>query len=141
MNRHVSAMKSETKKSKALKAQLRFRKKVLQQQHPDESVFAFSSKEMGQFTSTILCRNLLQLVQSCTAMEPIPSSSDDSLAGKCIRHNFKETNGTITAYEGKIISQIPGFEEWYNVDYTLEPDIVYTYKLTEDLKNRDLKVM
>ena len=148
VNRHVNALKSETKKRKALKAQLRFRKKVLQQQHQDESVFAFSSKEKGQFTSTILCENLLQLVQSCVSLEqscaslePISGSSESSLTGKCIQHNFKEPDGAIKAYEGRIISQVPGFEEWYNVVYTLEPDVVYTFKLTEDLKNGDLKII
>lgn len=141
VKRQVSAITSETKRRRALKAQLRFRKKVLGQEHHNESVFAFSSKEKGQFTSALLCQNLLQLVQSCTCDEPTPSFSDDSLAEKSIQHNFKDSDGTVRAYEGRVISQVPGFEGWYNVVYTEEPGIVYTFKLTDDLKNGDLKVL
>ena len=143
VHRHISAMKSETQRRKALKAQLRFRKRVLEQQHPDKSVFAFSSKEKGQFTSNMLFQNLLQLlVQSgaCNGPAP-PRSCDDSLADKSIQHNFKESDGTVKAYEGKVISQVPGFADWYNVVYTEEPDVVYTFKLADDLKNGDLKVL
>ena len=41
----------------------------------------------------------------------------------------------------EVISQVPGFPDWYNVVYIEEPDIVYTYKLTDDIKNGDLKLL
>ena len=44
-------IKSETRKREAIKAQLRFRKTVLQQTAQDDSIYKFSSKERGQFTS------------------------------------------------------------------------------------------
>ena len=37
----------------------------------------------------------------------------------------------LTVYNGTVVSQVPGFSEWYNVVYDNEPDTVYTYKLLE----------
>lgn len=74
---NLRALKSETQKRKALKAQLRFRKKVLQQQHPDNSIFSFSSKERGQFNSQLLCENLLR--KQDTVMELLLALSPHSL--------------------------------------------------------------
>ena len=54
-------LKSETKKE-ALK-QLKFRKNVLQQQYSDTSVYHFSKKGVGQFSSTTLKENLLKLIE------------------------------------------------------------------------------
>ena len=47
----------------------------------------------------------------------------------------------IVAYTGTVISQVPGFRDWYNVVYEDEPDIVYTYKLMEDYANGDLSII
>lgn len=134
-------MKSETQKRKALKAQLRFRKKVLQQQHPDDSTFSFWSKQRGQFDSQLLRQNLLKLIEGVKCNDGSTSDITPSLADKDIEHKFKETDGTLKAYKGKVISQVPGFPEWYNVVYTEEPDIVYTFKLADDLRNGDLQVL
>ena len=40
-----------------------------------------------------------------------------------------------------IISQVPGFPEWFNLVYDKEPGIVYSYKLSEDLENGDLQIL
>ena len=137
---NLRAMKSETRKCKALKAQLRFRKKVLEQQHPDDSIFNFSSKERGNFNSQLLRQNLLKLIQEAKSCPMPTSSGTTTLADRDIEHNF-EADGCIKAYKGKVIAQVPGFSEWYNVVYTEEPGIVYTFKLVDDLENGDLKLL
>ena len=140
----LSAMRSEKQKCTALKAQLRFRKTVLQQQPTDDSVYKFSSKEKGHFDSQLLCENLLKLIEYSRSIEASESATPESipsLSGKYIEHNFTEPDGTIKPYKGKVISQVPGFLDWYNVVYTEEPGIVYTFKLKEDFDNGDLKIL
>ena len=61
------------------------------------------------------------------------------LVGKHIKHKFSE-DGKLITYSGRVISQVPGFSNWFNVVYTREPDVVYTFNLSEDLKNGDLHV-
>ena len=139
----LSAMRSEKQKCTALKAQLRFRKTVLQQQPTDDSVYKFSSKEKGHFDSQLLCENLLKLIEYSRSIEASESATPESipsLSGKYIEHNFTEPDGTIKPYKGKVISQVPGFLDWYNVVYTEEPGIVYTFKLKEDFDNGDLNI-
>lgn len=136
------AMKTETQKRAALKAQLRFRKTVLQQQPPDDTVYKFSMKGKGQYTSQLLKDNLLRLIfDAASIVTDTNTSTITSLSGKCIEHNFSETDGSIKAYKGKVISEVPGFRDWYNVVYTEEPDIVYTFKLKDDIENSDLKII
>lgn len=138
---NLSAMKTETQKRTALKAQLRFRKTVLQQEYTDDAIYRFSSKAKGQYTSQLLKGNLLQLINDAASTVTCPNTPSTSLSGKSIEHNFTETNGSIKAYKGKIISEVPGFSDWYNVVYTEEPDIVYTFKLKDDIENGDLKIV
>ena len=82
--------KSETQKRQSLKAQLRFRKTVLQQTYDaDKDIFKFSTKSKGQLNSRALRDNLLKLVRasanhcSDNASDP-PLDSAVNLVGKCI---------------------------------------------------------
>ena len=84
MNSCLNGIGSETQKRVAIKAQLRFRKVVLQQEAP-ETLFKFSSKEKGQYTSQILRDNLALLLQQAQQIETITSS----LTGKSIKHQFE----------------------------------------------------
>lgn len=138
---NLSAMKTETQKRTALKAQLRFRKTVLQQQPTDVNVYKFSTKGRGQYASQSLKDNLLRLIDDGASSSTSTNTSISSLSGKYIEHNFADTNGTIKPYKGKVISEVPGFSDWYNVVYTKEPDIVYTFKLKDDIENGDLKIL
>ena len=52
-----------------------------------------------------------------------------------IKHTFKDTVDV-----GRVIGQVPGFPEWYNIKYDNDPAI-YTYKLQEDYKRGDLKII
>ena len=55
-------------------------------------------------------------------------------------HNF-DIDGVVKPCKGKVISQVPGFSDWYNVVYDSEPDTVYTFKLQDDIDSGDLKIM
>ena len=61
------------------------------------------------------------------------------LVGKHIKHKFSE-DGQLVTYSGRVISQVPGFPNWFNIVYTYEPNVVYTFNLSEDLKNVNLHV-
>ena len=60
--------------------------------------------------------------------------------GKRIDYQFTEDERLVT-YSGKVVSTVPGFPEWFNVVYDNEPDVVYSFKLLEDLKNGDLHIL
>ncbi len=45
----------------------------------------------------------------------VSSPTDTDLSGKYIMHNFEDSDGAIKPYKGKVIAQVPGFLEWYNV--------------------------
>lgn len=108
----------------------------MQQEAPD-SLFKFSSKEKGQYTSQILRDNLALLLQQAQQIETITSS----LTGKSIKHRFEVDGGKQKFFKGRVISQVPGFPDWFNVVYVEEPGIVYSYKLSEDIEKGDLKIL
>ena len=139
---HLRLAKSETQKKEALKTQLRFRKTVLQQVYPvNKDVYKFSKKGEGQFNSAKLTSHLIQLINATHHASPSSNStSEPVLVGKSIDHQFIE-DGQIVQYSGRVVSQVSGFPEWYNVVYDNEPDVVYTYKLMEDFHNGDLKLI
>ena len=145
IEKHLNKVKSETQKREALKIQLRFRKTVLQQVYPaNKDVYKFSKKGEGQFNSTKLAGHLILLIDATHHGSPSDiscnSTSDPVLVGKSIDHQFIE-DGQIVQYSGRVVSQVSGFPEWYNVVYDNEPDVVYTYKLMEDFYNGDLKLV
>ena len=84
---------------------------------------------MGQFSSTTLKENLLKLIEDAWKATPSISSSqsaitgDPILVGKQVQHKFSE-NKAIVLCTGKVLSQVPGFQDWYNIVYDDEPDSV-----------------
>ena len=145
IDNHLTLAKSETQKKEALKIQLRFRKTVLQQVYPaNKDVYKFSKKGEGQFNSAKLASHLVQLIHATHHASPSDyscnSTSEPVLVGKSIDHRFIE-DGQTAQYSGRVVSQVSGFPEWYNVVYDNEPDVVYTYKLMEDFHNGDLKLI
>ena len=64
----LGKLKSKTAKVKALKAQINFRKLVLQQKYPDKGVFSFS-KNRKQFSVDELATNLKKLISD---VAPVP---------------------------------------------------------------------
>ena len=145
IDKHLKKAKSETQKKEVLKIQLRFRKTVLQQVYAEnKDVYKFSKKEEGQFNSAKLASHLTQLINATHHGSPSDMSSSSAsepvLVGKSINHQFIE-DGQIVLYSGRVVSQIAGFPDWYNVVYDDEPDVVYTYKLMEDFYNGHLKLI
>lgn len=144
----LHSITSETQKRAALKVQLRFRKVVLQQEAED-GLYRYSSKEKGQYNSSKLRENLIVLLNKAIdtdllATGPgarVENSSSLSLTGKRIKHRFEVEGGKKKFFHGNVISQVPGFPEWFNVVYNDEPGIVYSYKLSEDLQNGDLQIL
>ena len=67
-------------------------------------------------------------------------TSASSLVGKLVKHRF-EDKGKLRFFKGRVISQVPGFPEWFNIVYDKEPGIVYSFKLSEDMDNGDLHVL
>lgn len=106
-----SVLSSIKSKRVAIKAQLRFCKTVLQQEASNETLYKFSSKDKGQYTAQVLQANLMKLIRAAGERE----ISTSSLTGKTIMHRFQESDGTFKSYEGRIISQVPGFHESFNL--------------------------
>ena len=109
-------------------------------------IHQYIKKGVSQFSSTILKGNLLELTEDAWKATPSISSSqsattgDPILVGKQVQHRFSE-NKEIVLYTGTVVSQVPGFQDWYNIVYDDEPDIVYSYKLMEDYVNGDLSII
>ena len=79
----LSQLKSETAKREALKAQLKFRKTVLQQKHSDKAVYIFSGTAEGkrkQHSSAALKGNLLVLIEEAHSLQdPVMQCTDPSI--------------------------------------------------------------
>ena len=75
----MDGIQSETQKRAAIKAQLRFRKIILQQEAVTDPVYKFSSKEKGQFNSKVLRDNLIQLIRDADDKDIADTSSNTLL--------------------------------------------------------------
>ena len=65
----------------------------------------------------------------------VPISSHP-LTWKNIKHKFDDR----IWYNGKVISQVPGYPAWYNVVYEND-ESVYSYQLRTDLEVGDLSIL
>lgn len=63
-----------------------------------------------------------------------------TLVGKRVLHYFN-VDGKLQGFHGYVISQVPGFPEWYNIVYDEEGDIVSTYQLMDDYNSGDLELV
>ena len=101
----------DTEKIEALKAQLRFREQVLEQEAEDQ-LFRFSRKnETGGRTNLSLeelLKNTLTLIENSLSLEDSGEKTIASLIGKRVQHEFNE-DGKNVLYLGKIISTVPGY--------------------------------
>ena len=138
---HLSQL-SKSNQLRALKAQLRFRKHVIQQKYPDK-VYNFSDKSTGTYSLEKLRSNLLHLLEAAATQttEVLPENAQAAyviLNGKCVIHQFND-DGETRGYTGRVVSQVPGFPSWYNIVYD-EGDTIYTFQLMEDYCNGDLEI-
>ena len=136
----LSKLKSSTEKLKALKCQLDFRKKVLEQKGPKE-VF-YMSKNRRKLTVDEVIGNLLSLISP--SHRPLVTSSpspfvatQESLVGRRICHKWRESDGSESLYYGRILSVVPGTTDWFNVIYDSE-DTVLSLNLFTDIEKGDL---
>jgi hypothetical protein len=127
---------SDQEKKEALKWQLKFRRFVLEQKHKDKAVFNFSKKGLD-FSLEQLVENLKKLLDEALKGPCNERTRRDTplLVGKRISHTFEDGS-----YLGKVISIVPSYLDWYNVVYDND-EAVYTYKLLEDYRKGDLKIL
>ena len=132
----LAKLKTKTEMLQALKTQLHFRSKVLEQKYPEKDVF-FLSKNKKKLTVDEVTQNLIKL------LTPPPSSNaanQESLVGKRIRHRWKESDESEQWYYGRILSLVPGTDDWFNVAYDGESEIL-SLNLLLDIEKGDLEFM
>jgi len=128
----------DTEKIEALKAQLRFREQVLEQEAEDQ-LFRFSRKnETGGRTNLSLeelLKNMFTLIENSLSLEDSGEKTIASLIGKRVQHEFNE-DGKNVLYLGKIISTVPGYPSWVNIKYDNDDSIyqcfLQTFKKTAE---------
>ena len=133
----IGQIKSKTEKMDGLKAQLRFRQHILQQE-ADAKLYRHSEKDGdGRRNLTVeeMTSNLLSLIHHSTR-QPGPSHTP-FLIGKRVRHLFGEGEAR-QPNEGKIISTVPGYPIWFNIKYSNDEAI---YTLLEDMEQGDLEII
>ena len=124
---------------KALKIQLDFRKKVLEQTHSEKNIF-FVTKQSKQLPVEVISENLCKLLSSAQLVNTTSVVNCQSLIGKEIYHKWKDVDGEERWYKGRVLSLVPGTTEWYNVKYDGEDDIL-TLNLLLDIEKGDLDVI
>ena len=137
----IGTLKSKKEKREAVMWQLKFRKVIFEQKHNDKTIYNFSRKGSNNkhidLTVGELTENLIKLLED-SMKRPTTENQQRGvplLVGKKIEHTF--TDDTFT---GRVISVVPGYPDWYNVVYD-DDAAVYTYKLLDDYKNNDLKII
>jgi len=126
----LAKLKSTASKLHALKIQLDFRHKVLEQCPTDKSIFHMSKNKV-KLTVEEVCSNLFTLF--------LPPSTEDQegLIGRRIKHKWN-VNGSEQWYLGTILDVVPGTDDWYNVQYDNE-DQVLSLNLLLDIEQGDLE--
>ncbi|WAR12743.1 SPIN3-like protein [Mya arenaria] len=143
-----SALKEiSTKKEtmEALKAQLNFRKHVLKQDPKNKENLYLLSKKVDNvkcmLTVDELASNIKKLVRHAFSIDKCHDPNPDLpiLTSKTVSHRFIE-DGESRWWKGKVISQVPGYPEYFNITYDGDTS-VYVYRLLEDYRTGDLKVL
>ena len=129
--------RSKTAKLKALKVQLDFRRKVLQQTHPEKLIFQSSTKG-HPFTVEEMMQNLLCLLSDKAPQFSIPVTLCDDLTGKRVIHRCL-VDGRSEWFIGTILSktQLESSSTVYNIIYDGE-DTVLTLDLKKDIEEGEV---
>ena len=130
MQAGLMKLKTKTSKFQALKAQLDFRKKVLEQNPADKSVFCLS-KNKKKLSIEEVCSNL------CELFPPTPGCDKEGLIGKRIKHKWS-VDGSDKWYLGTILDVVAGTSDWYNVRYDDEEEVL-SLNLLLDIEKGDLE--
>ena len=136
----LEKIRSVSEKLKALKTQLDFRRKVLEQTGQKE-IFCMSKNRRKCSVDEVVGNLATLFTPSCCEPVTHPSSpfvaTQESLIGKRICHKWRESDGSENLYYGKILSLVPGTTDWFNVQYDGE-DIVLSLNLFLDIERGDL---
>ena len=136
----VAKERSKTAKLRALKVQFNFRKQVLDQRsYRHKELFLFS-KNGQQYTVEELMDNLAKLINEEEAVSGLANKVRESLVGKTIKHRWRDESGVEQWYFGEVLSKVAGTDEWYNVQYEGEDDVL-TLNLHEEIDLGDLEVV
>ena len=71
-------------------------------------------------------------MQAVFFMPDINVCTYESLVGKRIRHRWNNPDGTEEWYSGEVLIIVPGREDWFNVEYDNENQVL-SLNLTEDI--------
>ena len=141
VNEGLATLDTENEKREALQAQLKFRRKVLNQKHQDSKVYNFTVRQPSgkymKLTIDEMKTNVIKLIQDCL-VEPTSEKHRRDIplfVGKEVSHKFADGK----TYKGYVISMVPGYSEWYNLKYENNPS-VYSFNLVEEYKNGDLQL-
>ena len=132
-------------KYEACKKQIQFRREVLNQFIEGDKKFRFT--EQGKPKPwDILMNHLFIFIDAALSVsegQSVPKTTPDQesvsvplLVGKTVNHSFATDDPDKVSYVGKVISQVPGFPDWYEND-----DAVYSYRLVEDYKDGNLEIV
>ena len=136
-------------KYEACKKQIQFRREVLNQFVDGDKKFKFT--EQGKPKSwDKLKDHLFSFIDSALSVregQSVPKTTPDQetlaiplLVGKKVNHFFEVDDAEKVAYVGKVISQVPGFPDWFNIVYDND-DAVYSYRLVEDYQDGNLEII
>ena len=140
IQRGVMQLKTKKAKIQALRCQLDFRRKVLQQTHTDKTVFQLSHKGTP-FSPDDMARNLCLLLHSAQPADTVghPSVHQETavdLVGKTIKHLWKVDDLDVW-YIGQVLSVVPGTQDWFNIKYDGEEQVV-TLNINEDIRKGEI---
>ena len=125
---------------RALKVQFNFRERVLDQRsYRHKELFLFS-KNGQQHTVGELMDNLAKLINEEEAVSGLANEGRESLVGKNIKYRWLDESGVEQWYFGEVLSKVAGTDEWYNVRYEGEDDVL-PLNLHEDIDLGALEVV
>ena len=137
----LAKLRSAKQKCDALKLQIKFRKKVLSQTHPDKTIFFFSHQRK-QHTQVELKRNLLKLLSRPESQQPLSSEQlardPELLIYRRIEHQFSTDDGLVW-FKGTVLGYSKESGE-FRVVYDDEEE-EYSYPLLQDLAKGEVHVI
>ena len=129
MQADLMKLKTKTSKLQALKAQIDFRKKVLEQNPVNKSIFCLS-RNKKKLSVDEVCSNF------CKLFPPMSGYDKEGLIGKRIKHKWN-VDGTEKWYFGTILDVVAATDDWHNVRY--DDEQVLSLNLLLDIEKGDLE--
>ena len=121
----VAKERSKTAKLRTMKIQFNFRKWVLDQRSYHHKELFLFSKNRQQYAVEELMDNLVKLINEEKVISGLANEGRESLVGKAIMHRWRDKSGVEQWYFGEVLSKVAGTNEWYNVRYEGEDDVLY----------------